>query len=194
MRGIGVRGSVGVVVVAALVVGLAGCAVPDGSEAHPVDSDIAGLLSPQATPSPVETLPPRPVSVTWVRGNMLDRVGRFVPASSRSELLKAALFELEVGPRPTEQRQGYRTLLPVDLVIEGELRRTRASIDLKLTTPTETGGVALAVGQIAVTALAVPHVRSVVFSVNGRRTKVEVPGRQRGVGVVRERDYRGVLK
>jgi spore germination protein GerM len=108
--------------------------------------------------------------------------------------LDAALFELEVGPRPTEQRQGYRTLLPVDLVIEGELRGTRAAIDLKLTTPTETGGVALAVGQIAVTALAVPHVRSVVFSVNGRRTKVEVPGRQRGVGVVRERDYRGVLK
>ena len=177
---------------AALLV-LAGCAVPVGSEPRPVDSDITELLQPQTTPTPVETAPPRPVQVTWVRGEKLVRVPRLVPAESRDEQLDAALFELVVAPRAAEQRQGLITLLPPDLIIDGTLRGRRAVLDLTVTTQTEQGGVPLALGQIATTAMSVPGVRSVVFSVEGERFDVPIPGRSKDVRVVTMRDYRKVL-
>lgn len=176
------------------VIAMTGCAAPEGSEARPVDSDIAELLSPTTTPSPVETLPPRPVSVTWVRGNKLEPVGRLVSAASREQLLDTALLELSFGPRPTEQTQGYRTSLPSDVVFEGTIRRARASVDLQLTTPTEPGGVELAVGQIATTALAIKGVNTVVFSVDGQPERVPVPTRNRDVRVVRATDFRSLLR
>ena len=181
------------VVVLALVLA-AGCAVPEGSEARPVDSDIAALLSPQATPTPSEVLPPRRVWVTWVKGNKLEQLGRFVPASTREELLDGAMTELRLGPRPSEQVEGFRTLLPIDLEIDSELRGRRAAISLVVTTQTESGGVELAVGQIATTALAIQRVKSVVFTVNGSTTRVPVPQRNREVRVVRASDYRTLLR
>ena len=185
--------AVGVVAVLASAF-VTGCAVPEGSEARPVDSDIAGLLSPQATPSPTEALPPRRVWVTWVKGNKLEQLGRFVPASTRDELLDGAMLELRLGPRPSEQVEGFRTLLPIDLEIDADLRGRVAAVDLVVTTQTQQSGVELAVGQIAKTALSIQGVRSVVFSVNGEATRVPVPDRNREVRVVQASDYRSVLR
>jgi hypothetical protein len=173
---------------------LTGCAVPEGSEARPVDSDIAALLSPEATPTPSEVLPPRRVWVTWVKGNKLEQLGRFVPASTREELFDGAMLELRLGPRPTEQIEGFRTLLPIDLEIDGDLRGRVAAIDLDVTTQTQQSGVELAVGQIATTALSIQGVRSVVFSVDGEATRVPVPDRNRDVRVVRASNYRTLLR
>jgi hypothetical protein len=191
-----VVGAVGAACVAALLASglVTGCAVPEGSEARPVDSGIAALLSPQATPSPTEALPPRRVWVTWVKGNKLEQLGRFVPASTREELLDGAMLELRLGPRPTEQVEGFRSLLPVDLEIDGDLRRHVAAVDLVVTTQTQQSGVELAIGQIATTALSIQGVRSVVFSVNGEATRVPVPDRNRGVRVVRASNYRTLLR
>ena len=189
-RAVGVAG-----VVALMASGLVtGCAVPEGSEARPVDSDIAALLSPQATPSPTEVLPPRRVWVTWVKGNKLAQLGRFVPATTRDELFDGAMLELRLGPRPTEQVEGFRTLLPIDLVIDGDLRGRLAAVNLEVTTQTQQSGVELAVGQVATTALSIQGVRSVVFSVNGEVTKVPVPDRNRDVRVVRASNYRTLLR
>ena len=184
---------VGVVALLASVF-VSGCAVPEGSEARPVDSDIAGLLSPQATPSPTEALPPRRVWVTWVKGNKLEQLGRFVPATTRDELLDGAMLELRLGPRPSEQVEGFRTLLPIDLEIDADLRGRVAAVDLVVTTQTQQSGVELAVGQIATTALSIQGVRSVVFSVNGEATRVPVPDRNREVRVVQASDYRTLLR
>jgi len=189
-RAVGVAG-----VVALMASGLVtGCAVPEGSEARPVDSDIAALLSPQATPSPTEVLPPRRVWVTWVKGNKLAQLVRFVPATNRDELFDGAMLELRLGPRPTEQVEGFRTLLPIDLVIDGDLRGHLAAVNLEVTTQTQQSGVELAVGQVATTALSIQGVRSVVFSVNGESTRVPVPDRNRDVRVVRASNYRTLLR
>jgi spore germination protein GerM len=185
--------------VAALLVAptLAACGVPAGDGPQPVDSDIAELLQPEAKPTPTETTKPRLLTVTWVRGEKLVRSARLGVAETRQERLDAALLGLLSGPRPREQTKGFTTLLPPDVVVGGEVKRGRAVISIELGAGLEPGGLPLAVGQVAVTALAVPRVRSVVFTVDGSPTAVPVP-RTRGPGrdtvrVVRASDYRSVL-
>ena len=179
---------------AVVLLAASACAVPEGSEARPVDSDIADLLQPEETPTPIDTAPPQQVRVTWVRGEKLVPVERLVRAGSREDQLDAALFELAVGPGSAEQSRGLITLLPPDLVIDGTVRRSRAVLDLTVTTQTEQGGVPLAVGQLATTAMSVPGVTSVRFSVDGDRFDAPIPGGSRDKRVVTMKDYRGVIR
>jgi len=188
------RGSVAVLL---LALSLTACGVSAGDGPQPIDSDIADLLQPQATPTPVETTKPRLLTVTWVRGEKLVRSVRLGVAETRQERLDAALNALLSGPRPREKTKGFTTLLPPDVVVRGEVKRGRAVIALELGAGLEPGGLPIAVGQVAVTALAVPRVRSVVFTVDGAPTSVPVPS-TRGPGrdtarVVRASDYRSVL-
>jgi hypothetical protein len=73
------------------------------------------------------------------------------------------------------------------------VKRRRVLIELTVDTGIESVGLPLAVGQIAVTALAVPRVRTVVFSVDGLPTSVPLPGGRGDASVVRLSDYRTVL-
>lgn len=185
------------VVVSTLAVSLTACGVSAGNGPQPIDSDIAELLKPKVTPTPAETTKQRLLAVTWVRGEKLVRAVRLGVAETRQERLDAALQVLLSGPGPREQTKGLTTLLPPDVVARSEVKRGRAVIALELGGGVEPGGLSLAVGQVAVTALAVPRVRSVVFTVGGAPTAVPVP-RTRGPGrdtarVVRASDYRSVL-
>lgn len=177
----------------ALVVLVAGCGVPAADGPQPVDSDIAQLLEPEPTPQVTETAEPRAITVTWVRGESLARAMRPGIAGTRQEELDVALDLLLSGPRPAEQIKGSTTLLPPDLQLTGEVRRGRALIELTVETGLEPVGLPLAVGQVAVTALTVPRVRSVVFSVDGVPTTVPLPNSRGDARVVRLGDYRGVL-
>lgn len=177
----------------------AGCSVPAGDEPRPVDSDIAALLEPEVTPTPTATTTTgeRLLTVTWVRGDKLVRVGRLGVANTREERLDAALAVLLDGPLPLEQEKGFTTLLPPDVQVTGEVKRVRAVIELTVGTGLEPGGLPIAVGQVAVTALSVARVRTVVFTVDGVPTAVPLPGDD-GSGsdtarVVRLSDYRSVL-
>lgn len=177
---------------------LAACGVPEGDTPRPIDSDIAELLQPEELPPPpVEATQQRLLTVTWVRGEKLVRTARLGFAETREERLDAALTALLGGPRPVEKTRGFTTLLPPDVVVAGEVKRARVVINVELGAGVETGGLPLAIGQVAVTALAVPRVRSVLFTVDGTPTAVPVP-RRRGSGkntarVVRASDYRTVI-
>lgn len=179
------------------VLALAACGVSEGDAPRPIDSDIAGLLQPEEQPPPVEATQQRLLTVTWVRGDKLVRAARQGVADTRQERLDAALSVLLGGPRRAEKSRGLTTLLPPDVVVAGEVMRTRVLIEIELGSGVESGGLPLAVGQVAVTALAVPHVRSVLFTVDGTPTVVPVPSR-RGPGkntarFVRASDYRTVI-
>jgi spore germination protein GerM len=131
------------------------------------------------------------VVVAWVRGDQLIRATRQVSAETRQEQLDAALTALLAGPSTDEQGGGLTTLLPPDLGIDGVVEGRRVVLDLTAASALEPGGVPLAVGQAALTALAVPDVTRVVFAVDGEPTPVPLPdgGSTR---VVRAADYRTV--
>ena len=136
---------------------VAGCGVPAADGPQPVGSDIAQLLEPEPSPTSTVTTEPRQITVTWVRGDSLARAQRSGLAETRQERLDVAFAALLDGPRPAEQIKGSTTLLPPDLQLTGEVRRRRAVIELTVDTGLEPVGLPLAVGQVAVTALAVPR-------------------------------------
>jgi spore germination protein GerM len=176
---------------------LTACGVPAGDGPQPVDTDIAQLLQPEATPSSTATTKPRLLTVTWVRGDKLVRTARLGAAETRQERLDAAIHVLLDGPRPVDHTRGFTTLLPPDVQVTGDVKRGRVVIELTVPAGLEPGGLPLAVGQVAVTALAVPRVRTVVFTIDGETTAVPLPDRK-GPGrndarVVRASDYRSVL-
>jgi hypothetical protein len=174
---------------------LGGCSVPSGSEARPIDSDIAALLTPMATPTPERTASEKRTLVTWVRGEKLVQTERLIPAKTRQDRLDAALLELVVnGPRPAEQRRGLETKIPPGLSVDGTVRRARVMLDVPKGSQVEPGGVQLAVGQLATTALSIPGVRTVVFSIDGSPTEVSVPDARKPQRVLTMRDYRSVLR
>ena len=187
------RSLTGAAAVAVAVAVLAGCGIPAADGPQPVESDIAALLQPAPNPTVTQTAEPRLITVTWVRGDSLARAQRPGLADTRQQQLDVALDELLSGPRPAEQIKGATTLLPPDLQLTGELRKRRAVIELTVDTGLEPVGLPLAVGQVAVTALAVPRVRSVVFTVDGVPTSVPLPNSREDAKVVRLSDYRGVL-
>lgn len=182
-----------VIVVAASV--LSGCAALTSDGPRPVDSDIAALLDPQLTPSVSgPAAPQQKVAVAWVKGGQLELRDRVVSARTRQDELDAALLELVAGPDPLEGDRGLTTLVPPDVVLLGDVKRARAAIELALVTPPGPGTLPLVVGQIALTALSVSGVRSVVFTVDGVVTEVPLPDSGGLTRVVTARDYRDVLR
>ena len=174
---------------------LGGCAVSEGSKARPVDSDIAALLTPTDTPTPERTAREKPTPVTWVKGEKLVQTVRLIPAKTRQDRLDAALLELVVqGPRPAEQSRGLETKIPPGLSVDGTVHHARVMLDVPKGSQVEPGGVELAVGQLATTALSIPKVRTVVFSIDGTPTEVSVPDAKKPQRVLRMRDYRSVLR
>lgn len=173
---------------------LGGCGLSDGSQPRPVDSDIAALLSPSASPTQEAGAPLTATQVTWVQGDRLVQRLRLLPADTRQEQLDGALNALvNGGLRPTEVAAGLESRLPPGLPVMGTVRGSRVALELTSESQTEPGGIELAVGQLATTALSIPGVRSVVFTVDGDRTAVPVPdGRPRTV--LRMSDYRSVLR
>jgi spore germination protein GerM len=173
---------------------LGGCSVPDGSGARPIDSDIAALLTPSATPTPEVTARPKTIRLTWVRGDHLVQRKRHIPAETRQDRLDVALNELVAqGPRQSELAHGLETKLPPALPVQGVVKGHRVVLDVPRDSQTEPGALVLAVGQLATTSLSVPRVRTVVFTVDGERTAVPVPN-GRPQRVLRMNDYRTVLK
>ena len=135
--------------------------------------------------------------MTWVRGDKLVRAVRLGCCRDPAAASGCRVRGLPSGPRPLEQKRGLTTLLPPDLVVKGDVKRGRVVVDLEVGAGLEPTGLPLAVGQVAITALAVPRIRSVVFTLDGTPTAVPVPS-TRGTGrdtarVVRASDYRTVL-
>ncbi|MEO8108355.1 MAG: GerMN domain-containing protein [Actinomycetes bacterium] len=182
--------ALGFVAAAAL---LAACGVPADDGPQPVDSDIARLLEPQPSPTATATTEPRWITVTWVRGDSLARAQRAGVAETRQEVLDVAFAALLDGPRPAEQIKGSTTLLPPDLQLSGDVRKRRVVIELTVDSGLEPVGLPLAVGQVAVTALVIPRVQAVVFSVDGVPTSIPLPDNRGDARVVRLADYQGVL-
>ncbi|MFL6180403.1 MAG: GerMN domain-containing protein [Actinomycetes bacterium] len=192
-----VRAATSAIVTMLAVAGLAlvSCSVPSGSDARPVDSDIAALLTPSVTPTPEATARQRPSRITWVKKEKLVQRIRLIPAKTRQDRLDGALLELVVnGPSPAEQKHGLETKIPPGLSIDGTVHGSRVKLDVPNNSTFEQGGVEWAVGQLATTALSIPSVRQVVFSVDGSPTEVTVPGADKPQRVLTMRDYRKVLR
>ena len=187
---------VGVVLVSAMSLALAGCTVStDQSDVRPIDSDIAELLTPSATPVPSESAPLARTLVTWLKADEYVRTGRLVPAQSRQEQLDLVLVELVVaGPRTSELERGFESAIPPGLNVDGAIRGDRVVLDVPDDSQFEQGGVEEAVGQLAITALSLPRVVSVRFTIDGSRTAVPVPDDRRPQRLVTLADYRTVLR
>ena len=183
------------VLLASAAFAVTGCAVSEESQARPIDSDIAELLSPSATPTPEDSAPPRRTLVTWVEGSTYVRTVRTVPAQDRQQQLDLALVELVVaGPSPTELERGLESKLPPGLTVDGSGRGSRVVLDVPNDSQFEQGSVEEAVGQLAITALSLPNVSTVVFTIDGTRTAVPVPDQKKPQRVVTMSDYRSSLQ
>src|SRR5215213_5529903 len=79
--------SAGVTMLAVAGLALVSCSVPSGSDARPVDSDIAALLTPSVTPTPEPTARQRPSRITWVKKDKLVQRFRLIPAKTRQDRL-----------------------------------------------------------------------------------------------------------
>jgi spore germination protein GerM len=176
--------------VALLAVSMTACGVPPSDGAQPVESDIAALLS-RGADTPTASTGQVDAVVTWVSGDQLVTTTRQVSAETRQEQLDAALVALLAGPSTDEQQSGLTTLLPPDLEVDGVVEGGRVVLDLTAASALEPGGVPLAVGQAALTALGVPGVRRVIFAVGGEPTPVPLPDGSTA-RVVRATDYRTV--
>ena len=182
------RGSA-LVAAALLAASLTGCGVPSSDGPEPLSPDI-DLLGPLPTPTETEAETVK-VKVAWVLGKTLRPVDRAVVAEGRQGRVDSSLTALVGGPDSSEQSKGFTTLVPPDTILDPELDRHRATVDLTLaTTPRNQQ---LAIGQIALTVLAVRGVRSVRFTVAGSPVSVPLPDGSRSKGPVKRHDYVKVL-
>jgi hypothetical protein len=177
-------------VAALLAVSLTGCGVPSSDGPEPLSPDI-DLLGPLPTPTETEAETVE-VKVAWVLGKDLGLVARSVVAEGRQGRVDSALTALVGGPDSSEQSKGFTTLVPPDTILDPELNRHRATVDLTLATTA--ANQQLAVGQIALTVLAIAGVRSVRFTVAGSPVAVPLPDGSRSKRPVRRHDYVKVLQ
>lgn len=181
--------------VAALVMcmGLTGCGVPASDGAEPLPSDLAAIATPTPTPTQtLQTFPLTQVEITWVRNDKLVPTTRSVQGEGREELLNSALATLVVGPDIQERARGLGTLLPLESRLTGAVGGVSASVSLNLGAQAPTDPTLLG-GQVALTALAIPHVHRVRFLVEGSVVRIPVPGGKE-LRWVTVRDYRRVIK
>jgi Sporulation and spore germination len=183
------KGVSALVAAALLAVSLVGCGVPSSDGPEPLSPDI-DLLGPLPTPSETEAETVK-VKVAWVLGKDLRLVDRSVVAEGRQGRVDSALTALVGGPDSSEQSKGFTTLVPPDTILDPELDRHRATVDLTLATIP--ANQELAVGQIALTVLAIRGVRSVRFTAAGSPVSVPLPDGSRSKGPVHRHDYAKVL-
>jgi hypothetical protein len=179
---------------AVLLLALTGCSVSDQSEPRPIDSDIAELLSQSATPTPAESAPVVRTRVTWVKGADYVRSVRRLPAQNRQQQLELALVALVAGPVSAELDAGLESRIPPSLTVDGIVRGDRVVLDVPNDSQFEQSGVEQAVGQLAITALSLPDVQQVLFTIDGTRTAVPVPDAKKPQRVVTMADYRRALR
>ena len=171
----------------------AGCGVPSSDGPEDVPSDLAAIgPSPGASSASPAVTATAHVGVTWIHGQRLTVIGRRVVASGRSERVNAALAALVGGPTRAERKAGLTTRVPPDAVLLAEISGRRAIVNLDLGSAPVSQS--LAVGQVALTALSVRGVHSVVFTVAGSAVPVPLPGGKESRGPVTARDYRSVVK
>ena len=193
MRVRAVSGAV-VTLLAAAGLALVSCSVPDGSGARPVDSDIAALLTPTVTPTPERTAQPKPTLVTWVKGENLVQIstgtGEDAPGPVGRRTSRAG------RPRPDRRRAAARPRDEDPSWTVDRRHGARLACDARRAEQqsVRTRGSRVGVGQLATTALSIPKVRTVVFSIDGSRTEVSVPGAHKPQRVLTMRDYRKVLR
>jgi len=163
---------------------LTGCGVPAGGP-EPIPTDVA-IVAPRESPT---TSPEtgRMVGVSWVKGDRLTVVDRLVAALGREERVNAALALLLAGPDEEASRRGLTSAIPPGSSAFAELSGQRAVVEVDLG-PAPINST-LAAGQIALTALSVPGVQSVVFTVDGVATDVPLPNGRDSNGPVTADDY-----
>ena len=155
------------------VVLVAGCGVPPSDGAEPLDTEFS-VVQPSVAPSTQASAATSTVEIAWVNEReRLELVMRPVVAETRQGELDAAFDVLVNGPDEAELAMGLSTTLSNDVELEADLRGRRAVVDV--IEPGSSSDLLLSVAQIAVTALAIPHVRTVVFVSNGEATSVPVP-------------------
>lgn len=179
--------------VLSLMVVLTSCGVPSSDGAEPLPTDVVVIGPTEASPTPEESAISQ-VEVAWVDSrDQLVLTPRLAEAVTRQEILDAAITALIGGPNDAELGAGLSTTIPVDAELNAVLRGRKVLVDV-----VEAGSsrpeLLLSVGQVAVTVLAVPRVRSVVFVSDGDRANVPIPLVPDGVErPLTLRDYQPIL-
>jgi spore germination protein GerM len=168
----------------ALAVVLTGCGVPSAGP-EPIPTDVVLAEPGGITDTPPET--GATVGVALVRGDRFVVVDRVVAALGREDRINAALDLLLASPDDRETRRGLTTAIPPDAAASAGLSGQRAVVDVDFG-PAPINST-LAAGQIALTALSVPGVQSVVFTVDGVATDVPLPNGKDSNGPVTKDDY-----
>jgi spore germination protein GerM len=153
---------------------LVGCGVPVQQEPAPVDpaaipSRLRGSAEP--TSGPLTATPGKPtVQVSFVRKDRLVSLVREAPGASSTARLNTVIQALLAGPTDTEQASGITSALPPELTLSVvDVKGSRVVLELS----GETDGRSateniLAVGQIVLSATALPTIDEVTFSRNGQ--------------------------
>ncbi|MGW7680794.1 GerMN domain-containing protein [Kribbella sp. NPDC054772] len=152
---------------------LAACGVPVQSGPEPIEpGSVPSQLrdSGQAPlPQPTATTRKFPLQVNFVRNDQLVSIRRDVPAGTPADRLSTVIDDLIAGPTKTEQANGITTALPPGLTLSiAKIQGTQ--VVLELSGDTEGRSAAenvLAVGQIVLSATALPSVDEVTFSRDG---------------------------
>ncbi|WP_350275666.1 GerMN domain-containing protein [Kribbella sp. HUAS MG21] len=153
---------------------LIGCGVPIQQGPAPIDPDavpsrLQGPLSP--TPGPTTATPGRPsVQVVFVQQDQLVTLVRDAPSHATADRLQTVITALLAGPTTTEQADGLTSALPPELTLA--VRTVQGDrVDLELSGETDGRSATenvLAVGQIVLSVTALPTIREVTFSRDGR--------------------------
>ena len=166
---------VGRSLVAWSVVVLAACGVPSDSEPRAIPaSDVPfDLLEPPPPVSPTTTVPVAgTVTVFFVSDERLVGLERLAPLAPEPEW---ALRALLAGPTPEEAARGLRSAIGTALGIS-HTDGVHTEVEIELGPSFTTAGGAeqiLAIAQVVYTMTALPQVRGVTFTLDGR--PVEVP-------------------
>lgn len=156
---------------------LIGCGVPIQRQPAPIDPDaVPSRLqgSPSPTPGATSATPGRPVvQVVFVQKDQLVTLVREAPGPAAADRLQTVIAALLAGPASTEQANGLTSALPPELALAvRDVQGDRVELELSGETDgrSATENV-LAVGQIVLSVTALPTIREVTFSRNGRRVE-----------------------
>lgn len=194
------RGWAGATAGATAALMLTSCGLPGGGSVRTIDDASVPyrLLesgSPSAGPLQREGDPGRVPVVFWVNGDRVVPEATGDSCETPVEVLVDRLLDtLAAGPSEGALADGRSSAVPVDVgldavaVVDGTVE-----VDIELDASISPERLPVAVGQLVLTVLSVPTVRSVVLVSEGKPIQVPLPGGALTDGPVTAEDYDDLL-
>jgi spore germination protein GerM len=179
--------------VAALILGLAGCGVGAQERAHPIDQAAEGWSAVTSPTPPAIQSGPIVERIYLVRDDMLVPVERRVP---QPPTIEALLRDLVAGPTEAESQAGFSSpLLGTDIIANATVSNGQATVELVVDAIGDTGRTddILQLGQIVCTLTSRNEITWVQFTRDGKPITVPRGDAERTDSPLTAADYSGVI-